>query len=55
MGQHTRNSEYDQEILQSQTAENPWHREEEPHNNHETNLANFGTYCIDNPARIHKV
>ena len=25
---------YDQEIPQSQTA-NPWHREEEPHNNHE--------------------
>ena len=29
-------SEYDQDIPQSQTAENPWHREEEPHNNHET-------------------
>ena len=28
--------EYDLEIPQSQTAENPWHREEEPHNNHET-------------------
>ena len=28
-------SEYDQEISQSQTAEKPWHREEEPHNNHE--------------------
>ena len=29
-------SEYDQEIPQSQTAENPWHCEEEPHNNHKT-------------------
>ena len=29
-------SEYDEEIPQSQTADNPWHREEEPHNNHET-------------------
>ena len=29
-------SEHDQEIPQSQTADNPWHREEEPHNNHET-------------------
>ena len=27
-----KNSEYDQEILQT----NPWHHEEEPHNNHET-------------------
>ena len=25
-------SEYDKELPQSQTAENPWHREEEPHN-----------------------
>ena len=31
-----KHSEYDQEISQSQTADNPWHREEEPHNNHET-------------------
>ena len=31
-----KNSEYDQEIPQSQTATNPWHREEEPHSNHET-------------------
>ena len=29
-------SEYDQEIPQSQTADNPWHREEEPLNHHET-------------------
>ena len=31
-------SEYNQQIPQSQTAEkpNPQHREEEPHNNHET-------------------
>ena len=29
-----KNSEYDQEIQQSQTADR--HREEEPHNNHET-------------------
>ena len=29
-------SEYDQQIPQSQTAENPWHREEEPHNINET-------------------
>ena len=29
-------SEYDQEIPQSQTAYNPWRREEEPHNTHET-------------------
>ena len=29
-------SEYDQEIPQSQTAENRLHREDEPHNNHET-------------------
>ena len=28
--------EYDQEIPQSQTADNPWHREEEPPNHHET-------------------
>ena len=28
-------SEYDEEIPQSQTAEKPWHREEESHNNHE--------------------
>ena len=28
-------SEYDKEMPQSQTA-NPWHREEEPHNNNET-------------------
>ena len=31
-----KNSEYDQEIPQSQTAGKPWHCEEEPHNNHET-------------------
>ena len=31
------NSEYDQEIPQTQTVQtNPWHREEEPHNNYET-------------------
>ena len=29
-------SEYDQEIPKSQTADNPWHREEEPPNHHET-------------------
>ena len=29
-------SKYDQEIPLSQTAFKPWHREEEPHNNHET-------------------
>ena len=29
-------SQYDQEILQSQTADNPWHRKEEPLNHHET-------------------
>ena len=29
-------SEYDQEIPQSQTADIPWHREEEPLNHHET-------------------
>ena len=29
-------SEYDQEIPQSQTADTPWHREEEPLNHHET-------------------
>ena len=29
-------SEYDQEIPQSQTADNPKHREEEPLNHHET-------------------
>ena len=29
-------SEYDQEIPQSQTADNPLHREEEPLNYHET-------------------
>ena len=30
-------SKYDQEIPRSQTAKKtPWHREEEPHNNHET-------------------
>ena len=31
-----KNSEYDQEISQSQQQTNSWHREEEPHNNHET-------------------
>ena len=31
-----KNSEYDQEIPQSQTADNPWHREEETLNHHET-------------------
>ena len=34
--QLVKNSEYDQEIPQSQTADNPWHREEEPLNHHET-------------------
>ena len=29
-------NEYDQEIPQSQTADNPGHREEEPLNHHET-------------------
>ena len=29
-------SEYDQEIPQSKTADNLWHREEEPLNHHET-------------------
>ena len=29
-------SDYDQEIPQSQTADTPWHREEEPLNHHET-------------------
>ena len=29
-------SEYDQEVPQSQTAETPWHREEEPLNHHES-------------------
>ena len=29
-------NEYDQEIPQSQTADNLWHREEEPLNYHET-------------------
>ena len=29
-------NEYDQEIPQSQTADEPWHHEEEPHNHHET-------------------
>ena len=29
-------SDYDQEIPQSQPHTNPWHREEEPHNHHET-------------------
>ena len=29
-------SEYDQEIPQTQTADNPWHREEEPPTNQET-------------------
>ena len=28
-------SAYDQEIPQTQTAYNPWHREEEPHNHHD--------------------
>ena len=29
-------NEYDQEIPQSQTADTPWYREEEPLNHHET-------------------
>ena len=32
----TKNRENDQEIPQSQTADMPWHREEEPLNHHET-------------------
>ena len=31
-----KNSRFDQEKQQSQTADKPWHREEEPHNNHDT-------------------
>ena len=31
-----KNSEYVQEIPQSQTADNPWNSVKEPHNNHET-------------------
>ena len=31
-----KNSEYDQEIAQSQTADKPWYRNEEPHNNYKT-------------------
>ena len=31
-----KNSEYDQDIPQSQMQTRPWHHEEEPHNNHET-------------------
>ena len=31
-----KNSEYDQEIPESQIADNPWNREEEPHNTYET-------------------
>ena len=30
------NSEYDQEIPNHKLQTNPWHREEQPHNNHET-------------------
>ena len=30
------NGEYTQEIPQSQLQTNPWHREEEPHNDNET-------------------
>ena len=33
---YLKDSDYDQEISQSQLQTNPWHREEEPHNNHET-------------------
>ena len=33
---YARNSEYDQEIPQSQTADKPIAPQEEPHNNHET-------------------
>ena len=29
-------SGFDQKMPQSQTADKPWHREEEPHNNHDT-------------------
>ena len=32
----TKNSEYEQDIPHSQTAEKTWHCKEEPHNNHET-------------------
>ena len=35
-GSHEIVSEYDQEIPQSETADKPWHREEEPLNHHET-------------------
>ena len=34
--QDVKNSEYDQEIPQSEITDNPWHREEEPPNHHET-------------------
>ena len=41
VGDTTRNSskivsEIDQEIPHSKTADKPWYREEEPHNNHDT-------------------
>ena len=32
----SQNSEHDQEIPHLQTTDNPWHREEEPLNHHET-------------------
>ena len=44
---NNKKSEYDQEIPQSQTADNPWHLEEEPLNQHETpGETNYRAYAI---------
>ena len=43
--------EYDQEIPQSQTADNPWHREEEPLNPHETPGRQIKQPAASSPSR----
>ena len=49
-------SEYDQVIPQSQTADNPWHYEEEPLNHHETPggqiKQNFSNFVFANSVEI---
>ena len=39
-------NEYDQEIPQSQTADNPWHHEEEP-------LKPQGRHCVVSLSKTH--
>ena len=48
-------SEFDQEIPQSQTAENLWHREEESHDNHEAPERQTKQAALSSPSKcLHK-